>query len=58
VAGGGGGYLKTPGVHYRSPDGENTSQVLLSVLRAAGLQLDQFGVEGGQVSQSCSAIEA
>jgi hypothetical protein len=58
VAGGGGGYLKTPGVHYRSPDGENTSQVLLSVLRAAGAELDEFGVEGGQVTQSCSAIEA
>jgi hypothetical protein len=56
VAGGGGGYLKKPGVHYRS-DGENTSQVLLSVLRAAGVELDEFGVEGGHVTESCSAIE-
>jgi hypothetical protein len=57
VAGGGGGYLKKPGVHYRS-DGENTSQVLLSVLRAAGVEQNEFGVDGGHVTQSCSAIEA
>ncbi len=58
VAGGGSGHLKYPGVHYRSPDGENTSQVLLSVLQAAGLPLEECGVDGGHVTQSCSAIEA
>ncbi len=56
VAGGGGGLLKHPGIHYRS-DGENTSQVLLTVLRAAGLELANFGTDGGYVDQSCSAIE-
>ncbi len=45
-------------MHYRSPDGENTSQVLLSVLQAAGLPLEEYGVDGGHVTQSCSAIEA
>ncbi len=57
VAGGGGGFLKHPGVHYRSTTGENTSTVLLSVLRAAGLQLTSFGTGGGMVSTSVSAIE-
>jgi hypothetical protein len=57
VAGKGGGFLKYPGVHYRSA-GENTSMALLTVLRAAGLQLTQFGGGGGAVTKSCSAIEA
>jgi hypothetical protein len=57
VAGKGGGFLKYPGVHYRSA-GENTSMALLSILRAAGLQLTQFGGGGGAVTKSCSAIEA
>jgi hypothetical protein len=55
VAGRGGGALRT-GVHYRS-DAENTSQVLLTVLRAAGLPLSEFGEDGGHVTQGCSAIE-
>ncbi|HLV20346.1 MAG TPA: DUF1552 domain-containing protein [Polyangiaceae bacterium] len=57
VAGRAGGALAYPGVHYRS-DGENTSKVLLSVLRAAGADLDEFGVDGGHVTEGCSAIEA
>jgi hypothetical protein len=56
VAGGGGGFLKHPGVHYRSSS-ENTSTVLLTVLRAAGLPLTQFGAGGGLVSAGCTAIE-
>jgi hypothetical protein len=58
VAGGGGGFLKRPGVHYRSANKENTSTVLLSVLRAAGLQLTEFGAGGGLVTTGCTAIEA
>jgi hypothetical protein len=57
VLGGGSGFLKHPGVHYRSA-GENTSVVLLSLLRAAGLPLAEFGRDGGHVTSSCSAIEA
>jgi Protein of unknown function (DUF1552) len=58
VAGKGGGFLKYPGVHYRSANKENTSTVLFSVLRAAGLTMTQFGAGGGLVTTSCSAIEA
>jgi hypothetical protein len=57
VAGRAGGVLKYPGVHYKSA-GENTSMVLLSLLRAVGLPLTQFGDKGGLVMAGCTAIEA
>jgi hypothetical protein len=58
VAGRGGGALKYPGVHYRSPSRENTSLVLMSILRAVGLPLTEFGVGGGKVTTGLSAIDA
>jgi hypothetical protein len=59
VAGKGGGFLKYPGVHYRSPTGnESTSTTLLSVLRAAGTNLTQVGAGGGLTTVSCTGIEA
>jgi hypothetical protein len=58
VAGRGGGALRYPGVHHRSDKGENTSKILLSVLRAAGLPLARFGAKGGAVSQGVGEIEA
>lgn len=57
VAGGGGGALKTPGVHYAS-NKENTSRVLLSLVRAMGIDASEFGDGGGYVTEGCSAIEA
>ncbi|HMJ56882.1 MAG TPA: DUF1552 domain-containing protein [Polyangiaceae bacterium] len=56
VAGGAGGALKYPGVHYKSA-GENTSMVLFSLLKAVGLPLTEFGDGGGRVTTSCTAIE-
>jgi hypothetical protein len=58
VAGRAGGRLKHPGVHYRSGSGENTSKVLLSLLRAVGLRLPRFGEKGGRVEDGVGAIEA
>ena len=58
VAGGGGGALRNPGIHYRSEIRENTSKVLLTVLRAAGVKLDRFGRKGGEVEDGLGAIEA
>ena len=58
VGGRAGGVLKYPGVHYRSATKENTSTVLLSLLRAVGLPLTEFGQMGGHVTTGCSAIEA
>ncbi|MEN9580218.1 MAG: hypothetical protein RJA70_3227 [Pseudomonadota bacterium] len=57
VAGRGSGALKYPGVHYRA-DGNNTSEVLLSLLRATGLKLATFGSGGGFVQKGASEIEA
>jgi hypothetical protein len=58
VAGRGGGALRYPGVHHRSDKGENTSKVLLSLLRAAGLPLRRFGEKGGAVADGVREIEA
>jgi hypothetical protein len=58
LAGRGRGALKYPGVHYRSDKGENTSKVLLSMLRATGLKLPKFGKKGGEVDDGVGAIEA
>jgi hypothetical protein len=58
VAGRGGGFLKYPGVHYKSAGGENTNLALLSVLKAAGLQLTSFGTGASAVSSSLTGIEA
>ncbi len=49
VCGGGGGALRTPGVHVRRPD-ENTSKVLLTLLRAMDLPMTEFGRGGGRVT--------
>ena len=58
VAGRGGGSLRYPGIHHRSECGDNTSKVLLSVLRAAGLPLPRFGAKGGAVADSLGDIES
>ncbi len=57
VAGRAGGKLRHPSVHHRA-EGDNTSKVLLSLLRAVGLPLETFGKSGGHVTDSCTAIEA
>jgi hypothetical protein len=57
VAGRAGGFLKYPGVHYRSTSKENPSLVLMSLLRGVGLPLTEFGKDGGRVTTGCSAIE-
>ena len=56
VAGKAGGALKYPSVHYRSK-GENTSNVLLTILNAVGVPLTQFGDQGGLTSTRCTDIE-
>jgi hypothetical protein len=58
IAGKAGGFLKYPGVHYRSATNENTNLVLLSALRSVGLPLTEFGTGQSLVNSSCSAIEA
>lgn len=57
VAGGGSGFLKNPGVHYKS-NKENTSNVLLTMLRAAGSSKTSVGTLKGLSETPCSFIEA
>lgn len=53
---GGAGKLRT-GIHYRSPSKENASKVLLTLSRAAGMDLSSFGDAEGLTDQGLSAIE-
>lgn len=58
VAGAGGGVLKTPGVHYRSPNGENNSDILLSCLLTVDPTATSAGGDIGLSTTPCSAIMA
>jgi len=58
VAGGAGGFLKYPGIHHRSTTQDNTSDVLLTCLRAVGAQADSVGSEGGFSNTPCAGIIA
>jgi len=58
VAGRAGGYLKYPGVHHRSTSADNTSDVLLTCLRAVGANVSSVGAEGGLSSNPCTGIMA
>ncbi len=57
IAGTGGGFFKSPGVHHKGK-GESTSMVLLSLARMMGLQLTEFGGGDSHVTESLTAIEA
>jgi hypothetical protein len=56
IAGSGGGYFKNPGVHHKQ-EGGNTTEVLLSCVRAMGIEATEFGGGDGHVTQSCTGIE-
>jgi hypothetical protein len=56
VAGKAGGALVHPGVHYRSTDNENASNVLLTLLQAMDLPLTEFGEGGGHTTSVVDAL--
>jgi hypothetical protein len=56
VAGKGGGVLKYPGIHYRSPSSENASDILLSVLRTVCPEATEVGGTLGYSNTAVSAI--
>jgi len=58
VAGRANGALTHPGVHYRSPNNENTSNVLLTLLQAMDLEITEFGEGGGHTDQAVDALKA
>jgi hypothetical protein len=57
VAGKANGALVHPGVHYRSESNENTSTVLLTLLQAMGLEVGEYGQEGGYTNQTVAALK-
>jgi len=58
VAGRAGGFLKYPGVHHRSTAQDNTSDVLLTCLRAVGVEAESVGSAGGFSDTPCAGIIA
>ncbi len=56
VAGGGGGMLTHPGVHYRSDTGENASDILLSCLQTVDPTATEAGGGIGASTTPCTAI--
>ena len=58
VAGRAGGFFKYPGIHHRSMTSDNTSDVLLTCLRAVGANVDSVGSEGGLSTNLCTGIIA
>jgi hypothetical protein len=56
VAGRAGGALRS-GIHHRAV-GDNTSKVLLTLLRAMDMPLSEFGAGGGLVTSTVETIEA
>lgn len=58
VAGGGGGALRTPGIHYRSPSGESNSDILLACLQTVCPEATSAGGGIGMSTTPLSAIQA
>lgn len=57
VCGRGGGALG-PSTHYRSPSGENLSNVLLTCMKTVAPEITEVGQDGGYTQDTVSAIEA
>jgi hypothetical protein len=57
VAGRCGGALRHPGVHYRSPNGQNTSDVLLAVARAVAPDVAEIGSGVGHSDTPSTALD-
>ena len=57
LAGSCGGKIKS-GIHYGAPGaGDNVSKLLLTMCRSMGLDMAEFGEDGGYVNQSLGEIE-
>jgi hypothetical protein len=58
VAGGGGGLLKHPGIHYRSSSDENTTDILVTCLQTLDPTVTEVGSAEGYSNTACSSIKA
>ena len=47
-----------PRFHYRSPTGETTSSLALTLMRAVGVTAASFGAAAGYSAQAFTAIQA
>ena len=56
VAGGGGGALTHPGVHYRSDSGENTTDILMACVQTVAPEVAELGSEEGYSNTPHSAL--
>lgn len=57
LAGTAGGVIKK-GIHYRSQSAENASRVPLTIARALGIPLAEFGTEEGRATDSIGDLES
>jgi len=57
ISGTAGGAIRR-GYHYRSQSAENSTRVLLTMVRALGVNLAEFGAEEGRATDSIGGIEA
>jgi len=57
IAGSAGGFLKSPGVHVKTA-GDNSTKVLLSLVRSMGIEAPSYGGGLGMVTESMTDIEA
>lgn len=58
IAGKAGGFLKYPGVHHRGSSDDNTSDVLLTLMRAVDAGISEVGAAQGYSNTPCAPIEA
>ncbi len=45
------------GIHYRSFSGENTSRLMLTMMRAMGISATEFGMDAGRATEGLSGVE-
>lgn len=57
IGGSCGGRIRN-GIHYRAPGGDNASKVMLSLIRAMGVDAGTFGLESARTGDGLSEIEA
>ncbi len=57
LSGTAGGAIKQ-GVHYRSTSAENSARVVLTLMRALGINAEGFGVDMGRATESIGALES
>jgi hypothetical protein len=58
IAGGGGGALANPGIHYRSPSEENATDAMLAAVQSVCPDVTELGSGNGYSNTPLSALKA